>query len=296
MKYQSIKIFEDLKQSTRISVNSLSELSETYHFHSEYELVYIEKGKGSLVLTNSRIDFNNGYLILIGSNIPHYWNYEKIDVNEVPPVMSRIYSIYFANHSWGNEFWNLPENKNILNLRNHINAGALYSSSLSKFISNQISRLSLKPGENGLLGVYEILEALSKYSEYQIVISQAESNEYANFKIQKIYDFTIKNYQNKISVNGVAEYLNMSPQAFCRFFKKNTQKSYVKFLLELRVAHACRLLSEYDLNISEIGFQSGFNTIVNFNKYFKKLKGVNPTEYRTANRIRMYKVNITKND
>src|SRR5690606_2630180 len=89
--------------------------------------------------------------------------------------------------------------------------------------------------------------------------------------------YVMKNFSRDISIDEVASTINMIPTSFCRFFKERTNKQFIKFLNEIRTGYACRLLLEDKLSIAQIAFESGFGTVSNFNKQFKKVKGTTPS-------------------
>jgi AraC-like DNA-binding protein len=72
----------------------------------------------------------------------------------------------------------------------------------------------------------------------------------------------------------------MAEPSFCRFFKKNTGKTFIEFLNEFRITHACKLLAESDFSITDICYECGYNNFSHFNSYFKKITGKSPSEYR----------------
>ena len=99
-------------------------------------------------------------------------------------------------------------------------------------------------------------------------------------RIQDIFDYTVANYKNKIHINEVAEIARISPNCFCRYFKTQTQKTYLQFLIEVRVGNACRLLIENKLSIKQVCYESGFNNFSSFHKSFKEITGESPLSYR----------------
>ena len=98
--------------------------------------------------------------------------------------------------------------------------------------------------------------------------------------ITKVFDFIRKNYQEKITLEQIASLINMSPTAFCRFFKYKTQKTFSRFLIEVRIGNACKLLVQDDFNTAECCYSCGFSNISNFHRHFKSVTGMTPSEYR----------------
>ena len=87
------------------------------------------------------------------------------------------------------------------------------------------------------------------------------------------------NYNTNIKLEKVAEIANMSATAFCRYFKSRTRLTLSEFIMLLRIGHACSLLTETDMSISEIAFMCGYNNLSNFNRQFRKVKDITPGEY-----------------
>ena len=99
--------------------------------------------------------------------------------------------------------------------------------------------------------------------------------------MRDIFEFTLQNFDNTITLNQVADVANMTPNAFCRYFKQRTNKTYINFLLDIRIGNACKLLSKKtDLSIAEVSYKSGFNNLTNFNRKFRSIKGITPSAFR----------------
>ena len=90
----------------------------------------------------------------------------------------------------------------------------------------------------------------------------------------------MENFQQKIFLGEVAAIGNMTESAFSRYFTSRMNKPFSEFLSDVRIGYACKLLHEVEANISEICYESGFQTLSNFNKQFKERVGVTPMAYR----------------
>jgi AraC-like DNA-binding protein len=100
-------------------------------------------------------------------------------------------------------------------------------------------------------------------------------------RMRDIFQYTLNNFQNNISLKEVSNIANMTPNAFCRYFKQRTNKTFVNFLIDIRIGNACKLLAKNnDFSVAEISYRSGFNNLTNFNRKFKAFKGITPSEYR----------------
>lgn len=103
-------------------------------------------------------------------------------------------------------------------------------------------------------------------------------------RFNDVYQFLITNFHREIPLEEIAGVARMSPTAFCRYFKARTQKSFVTFLQEIRVSHACKLLRQDKLSVMEVALESGYNNLVNFNKCFRGITALSPSEYRKKSR------------
>ncbi len=99
-------------------------------------------------------------------------------------------------------------------------------------------------------------------------------------RFNDVYQFLMTNFHREIPLDEVSAVAKMSPTAFCRYFKTRTQKSFVSFLQEIRISHACKLLRRDDLSVMEVALESGYNNLVNFNKCFRNITSQSPSEYR----------------
>ncbi|RZK22530.1 MAG: AraC family transcriptional regulator, partial [Hymenobacter sp.] len=95
-----------------------------------------------------------------------------------------------------------------------------------------------------------------------------------------VYHYTLTNFQRRITLAEIAGVAGLVPNSFCRYFKTRMGKTYVRFLLEIRVGKARKLLSANELSIREIGVASGFGNNVDFHKSFKQLTGKTPLAYQ----------------
>lgn len=101
-----------------------------------------------------------------------------------------------------------------------------------------------------------------------------------SLKMHQVLEYAVANYKENITIGDAAALMNLSASAFCRYFKSRTQKSFLGFVIEMRLNEACKLLKETDQSILDICYESGFKNLSNFNRLFKKLHHKSPLEYR----------------
>ena len=138
-----------------------------------------------------------------------------------------------------------------------------------------------------LISLLELLQLLANSEEYHSLNANGfmlEVDAKDHERMQTLYAYVEKNFQEQISLEEIAREINMTEPAFCRYFKKLTGKTFIQFVNEFRVAHACSLLGQDHLSIAAVSFESGFNNLSHFNKQFKKITNQSPREYRKSAR------------
>ena len=249
----------------------------SWHFHPELELVYVNKGQGKRHIGNHLSYFNNSQLLLIGPNLPHNGFTDRLTTNGFETL------IQFKEDFLGKDFFEIPEMKKIKELFERSKKGILFGSETKIKVGYKIEKLVEKKGFKKLLVFLEILNILSKTSDYTILnvdgyAVETELQDSSNLDI--IYKHINTNFKEHISLDQIANVANMTVPAFCRYFKKVTGKTFTKLVNEYRVVHATKLLSESMMSITDISYECGFNNFSHFNKLFKEITGKNASGYR----------------
>ncbi|XOV91558.1 MAG: AraC family transcriptional regulator [Bacteroidota bacterium] len=250
-----------------------------WHFHKEYELVLIENSTGNKFVGDKVMNFKDGDLTLIGSNVPHL--FRKYDDDENLIQASSIF-IHFTEELLGSRFSEIPEFQSIHNL---LEKSALVLNIHGKTRTNIIRKLyemSEESPQKRLLSLLEILIDLSQSREIETLLSlqYTANNSGDTDKINSVFEFILKNFKRGIYIEEVASKLNMSVASFSRYFKNHTRKTFSQYVTEVRIGHACRLLMEDNYNITQICYSSGFENLSNFYRHFKKITGTIPKNYR----------------
>lgn len=261
----------------RNSADSMGNQKPFWHYHPEIELVYIEEGKGKRHIGNHISYFNEGDLIMIGSNLPHYGFLSKLS-GENSEIVLQINESCF-----GKGFLDMVETSSIHDLIERSKLGISFHGNTKALVGERLKSMFYMTSFEKLLELIKIFHLMSLSDEYELLNATGTSLQVKgddNHRIDVIYDLVRTNFESKITVDQVAEKINMSSPAFCRFFKKSTGKTFIQFLTEYRVAHACKLISEESISIGEIAFECGFQNLSNFNRAFKKVTSKSPSDYR----------------
>jgi len=154
-----------------------------------------------------------------------------------------------------------------------------------KVLGEQITRIFQLTGIARITELIMLLEMMANTKDYKYHASIGYSktnNTYDFYRFNKIHEHIILNFNKPIKLEDVASTVNISPTAFCRYFKKHTGKTFLSFLNEMRIGHACKLMVEGKIPISIASLESGFNNLSHFNDQFKRVMKLTPTEYLLA--------------
>ncbi|MBE9582860.1 helix-turn-helix domain-containing protein [Mucilaginibacter sp. JRF] len=255
----------------------------SWHYHPEIELLLIKRSSGTCLIGDHVGPFKNGDTFLFGSNLPHTFRHERKYMQRTDERIGESVVVLFQQELWGNHLLSLPELKNITRLLEHAKLGLRIHGETRKKVARVIDdMLNEAPGKR-IVHLLTVLELIASAQEYSTISSNGfnhEANNIDKSRINKIFEYTFNNFQNKITIEEVADLIAMGKHSFCRYFKSKTKKTYFDFLIEVRIGHACRLLAEQDLNVAEIGYACGYNNISHFYHQFKAVTNKHPLEYR----------------
>lgn len=254
-----------------------------WHYHPEFEFIHVIEGAGTLFAGDGIHHFKGGDLICIGSYLPHYWKFDPQYIRD-PKSNSYIELTQFSEDFWGKDFLTIPENQKIASLLEKCKKGLVFNSKLTVDAKKLLSALIDATGTRRIIYLLELLTSIAELKPtYSISSAYHSDNLFTQSeRLNTIYNYTLEHYRSKIYIKDIADKINLTENSFCRYFKSCTRKSYSQFITELRIGHACKLLSEGKKSIKEICYESGFNNITLFNRLFKKMKGMQPSEYRNS--------------
>ncbi|CCH55874.1 transcriptional regulator, AraC family [Fibrisoma limi BUZ 3] len=254
-----------------------------WHYHADVELVYIEQGSGTQFVGDRIQPFSAGDVLLIGSNLPHYWRCDDAYFNEGSSLRAVATVVHFKEACLGDSFLELPESLEVKNLLETAKLGMRLDGALRVAVAEKLRHLLEARGLERIILLLSILHLIADSTEKSLLTSANPfriSAETDTDRINRILQYSLKNYHRPISLEEIAEVATMSPNSFCRYFKSHNRKTYTQFLTELRVGRACSLLIENKISIAQVCYESGFNSFSNFNKYFKTVMGVSPLKYQ----------------
>ncbi|WP_175268959.1 AraC family transcriptional regulator [Mucilaginibacter humi] len=254
-----------------------------WHSHSEYQLFVPLEGTGTRFIGDSIKAFKPGELILTGANLPHLWRSDEAYFEKNSVLKIRGVVIYLQESLLGEHLMAKDEMVQLKKLFKRSSRGLEFYGNVKKQVITMMNELVQLTGLESFIHLLKILNLLSSTKEYHYI----SHNEYVDpFKenetdrMSNVYEYILKNYRKKIHLNELADMLCMTPSSFSRYFAAANNKGFARFITELRIKHACKLLTETDLSVAMISERSGFKTLSNFNKQFRDEMKKKPSDYR----------------
>jgi AraC-like DNA-binding protein len=250
------------------------------HFHEEFELNFIENSKGAKRIVGDNIELIDDLdLVLVGSNLPHGWfsmpETETKDIHEI--------TVQFHKDLFDEKFLKRNQMSFIRNMLDHSHRGISFPADTIKALRSRIVDLSQKKGFNSVLELISILHELSISKSMKTLASMSFADEnptHESRRIEKAFLYMRNNYEKEITLEAIANIVNMTVVSFSRFIKKRTGKTFIESLNDIRLGHASRLLIDTQLSIAEVSYKCGYNNLSNFNRIFKKKHNFTPKEFR----------------
>ena len=283
MKVVPFQIPKGTEEAFRVQVDDLPHLYNHLHQHPEIQLTLIKESNGTLVAGDYVGPFHAGDVFVIGGNQPHVFRNDERFLKKRAKAVA--ITIFFDETTFGENFWSLDEMKSLQQFLKNSSGGFRITGRKKKLLAEKLVSIVNAKGIDRLILFLEILKMfVSRKEMYPLAkpVIQRNIKSYDGSRLNKVIEFTFKEFQRPITLKEVAALANLTPEAFCKYFKTRTRKTYINFLNEIRVNHACRLLTE-DKSISGICYDCGFMNLSNFNRIFKKIKQVSPGEWRKIN-------------
>ncbi|WP_108804945.1 AraC family transcriptional regulator [Aquimarina sp. Aq107] len=252
-------------------------LYDKFHQHEEIQISIIISGEGNLIVGDTIADYKPNDILVFGSNVPHVLQSSE------SAEKSYMISLFFTKESFGKMFFDLPEFEGL----NHFFRSSVYGIkvlSQKQKLKKQFLKILKKEDRLDRFMVFlKILKLLKtvKVETISSFISKRAYTDNEGKRMATVFQVVMNEFNRDFSLKEAASLANMTPNAFCRYFKQRTNKTFFQFLIEVRIENVCRLLSkETEITISEASYNSGFKNLSNFNRKFKEIKGVTPSTYK----------------
>ncbi len=251
------------------------------HNHPEYEINLIMKASGNRIIGDKMEKYHDIDLVLLGPYLNHVWDDADTDKQKYPTTHTVV--LQFGENLFQNNFLSKRAFRPIKAMLDYSVRGIEFHGTTRAVVMKKMLELVNMKAFEGAITFLKILQILATSHENRFIASIGYASKRfspESKRMDRVYEFIMNNYQKKITLHQVANIVNMSDSTFSHFFKKSTKRSFSKFLIDTRLAHACKQLIETQDSVSEICFQSGYTNLSNFNRLFKKYKGMTPVAYR----------------
>ena len=253
-----------------------------WHYHPEFELVLILKSTGRRMVGDHIGYFDEGDLVFMGPGVQHVWVNDDEFMEGKAAYPADAIVIHFLESFLGEKFLSIPEMESFKNILTLSSRGIAYEGETRKKIVALMQEMLSMTGLKRLSALFEIFDILATSNEYEVLSSPGfmKTELKSSDRFGKINEYILRNFDKDINLPEVAGVANMAVTTFCNFFKEQFRVTFVEYLNTIRIGYACKLLAQNDRNIVEIAYESGFKSLANFNRQFKKIKNMNPTAYR----------------
>lgn len=261
------------------------DLSTRWHYHPEAELIYFIEGKTNGVIGEGFQYFEEGDLVLLGANFPHVLQENREFTRLKPDCKPFGLIIQFREDFLGSGFFERPELKMVSKLLKKAHRGIRFSKAAAGKVTKQLKAMPKQDETRKLLSLLDVLARLAE-SEYQLMTPKdlAYAPSYDEGRMQLINQYVYQHFTQPISIKTIASVANLTETSFCRYFKTRTLKSFSRFLNEVRISYACKLLSNTSHPVTHICFESGYSALSYFTRQFKQVTGLSPLSFRKMKR------------
>ena len=253
-----------------------------WHYHPEYEFIYVAESSGVRIIGDNVCRFNAGDLVLIGEELPHIYINDKSHYNSEQQNVRGI-AVQFKKDFLGDGFFNVPEMSSVHRLLAKADRGISITGKTQAELIGIMLAMGPKTGQERLVLLLQMLTILAVSDETTELCGpdfmntlNSKDTEKMNLVLQYISD----HFRSEISLEKAAESISMSTPSFCRYFRKRTGKTFTQYITDIRIGYACGLLREDAFSVTQVCFESGFDTVSYFNRQFKKIKQMTPLKYR----------------
>lgn len=256
---------------------------KNWHFHPEYQLFLVLEGRGTRFVGDHMKAFREFDLVFTGPNLPHLWRNDQTYFDRGSERMTHGIVVYFPEDFIGTKLIEKEEFESLRQLLAKGTRGLEVSGETNLKLRGLMKELVHLKGLDSVICLFEILRLMANSRDCHPIVQAGYTNlnkASEEDRMSQVYEYVMERFSQGIMLEEVAALTNMTPSSFSRYFKSRMNKSFSDFFSDVRISHACKLLHEKALNISEICYESGFNTLSNFNRQFKERMGMTPLAYR----------------
>ena len=292
-----IPLYQELPFTSNSYINfykeDLPHFIVPWHYHPEIEIMYILEGIGTRFVGDHIGRYQEGDVCMVGPKLPHEWRNDDEFFTQGAGLKASCLCLFFLKDIFEANLIRLPEMSNIRQLIERSRRGIKFVGKSRDAIGSFIQRSVNDTGASRIINFISLLEMMATTDEYELLasIGFTESVNSSDFeRFDKVYQYMMKNFMKPIKLEEVASLVGLTPNAFCRYFRGRTKKTFIQYLNDIRIGHAKKLLIEGRMKISTLSMESGFNNLSNFIEQFKRSTQMSPSEYQKKFGVKNKKV------
>ncbi len=254
-----------------------------WHFHAEYQLFVVLEGTGTRFIGDHVEPFSPGDLVFTGPDLPHLWRSDPEYFEGDRTKQTEGVVIYFHEDLLGQALLSKNEALRIRQMLARTRRGIRFTGSTQQEAARRMVALPPLRDFDRVLALLQLLHLLSASEEYHLLAGEGYTNALKaedTERMNHVHAYVMQHFREKISLDAAAALANMTPTSFSRYFRTHANKTFSDFLSEIRIGYACKLLLEKKLDVAEIAYESGFQTLSNFNRQFREITSYSPLAYR----------------
>jgi AraC-like DNA-binding protein len=273
--------------SFRVQTDCVPHFYDTIHFHPEHQITVILKGEGTRFIGDHVERFQPGEVYLIGRNVPHVFKCDPGYYEGNSELEACSISVFFKDETFGPQFFEIPEMAHIKRLLGLATSGVRIDGEDRERVAEILKSIPDQEDFQRFQSLLSLLDMCSRSDSLRTLSSvryTTPSKDSENERINVVFQFLSNNFRKEISLPEIASISNMTTNAFCRYFKQRTGKTFTVFLNEMRIEYAAKLIAGSQDNFGNISIESGFKSLSYFNRQFKRTMQLSPTAYRSKYR------------
>jgi AraC-like DNA-binding protein len=257
-----------------------AEIPFQWHHHPEFELTLTLNSRGQRFIGDHTASFGDGDLVLVGPNLPHTWS----STDKIDPDRPHVALVMWFSAQWAAALRDaFVELGHVTAMLERGTAGLSFSPGFASRVRPAIEDLFTRPPDERLLRLIEVLSVLARDETSETLASRmvvARPADGDRARIDRVLDHIHLNYASGVSIDELADIAALSPSGLHRLFRRHMRLSISDYLIRMKIGEACAMLTATAKPVAHIADAVGYNSLANFNRQFKALKGLTPRLYR----------------
>lgn len=243
------------------------------HEQPTWELSLIVEGEGTRTIGTQTDPFHPGDVVLVPPNLPHQWQFA--DNGQLIENMTLMFAPSFLRTT----AMAFPEMETALTRLSELAGALAFTGKTRERLAEGLRQMPAQSEAMRVATLLRMLILIAETDERRSAGSRATETD-AEHRRKQVEIFVTCNYKCNITIDDVAQHVGMNRSALCTFFHRQTGKTIIGYLNEVRLGMDCHLLRRSTHSIQQICYESGFNDVPHFCRTFKKAFGLTPKEFR----------------